>query len=154
MEPDVRQYDISRLKASPSRGETAAMFLAVTCSIFGIRWIIESLSHSKHQPVIATLIMPVMVGAWCAFTSFKGGSVIIGHDFIEKRTLVGRLTFKKRIGREQIKFISENKRGLAVMNRGRFATWMLGFIVVPATLPEYQEIKSILSGWAPLQGGR
>jgi hypothetical protein len=31
---------------------------------------------------------------------------------------------------------------------------MLGFIFIPATVPEYQEIKSILSGWAPLQAGR
>jgi len=120
----------------------------------GIRWIIESLSYSKHQPVIATLIMPVMVGAWCAFTLFKGGSVTIGSDFIEGHTLVGRCTFKKRLGREQIKSISENKRGLSVMGRGRFATWMLGFIFIPATVPEYQEIKSILSGWVPIQGGR
>jgi len=120
----------------------------------GIRWIIESLSYSKHQPVIDTLIMPAVVGAWCAFIFFKGGSVIIGHDFIESRTLLGRWTFNKRIGREQIKSMSENKRGLCVMDRGKCAARMLGFIFIHATLPEYQEIKSILSGWVPIQGGR
>jgi len=95
--------------------------------------------------------MPVMVGAWCAFTSFKGGSVIIGPNFIEGHTLVGRCTFKKRIGREQIKSISENKRGLSVMNRGRFATWMLGFVFIPATMPEYQEIRAALVLWSPVK---
>jgi hypothetical protein len=37
------------------------------------------------------------------------------------------------------------------MDRGEFAARMLGFVFVPATIPEYQEIKSILNGWAPVQ---
>jgi hypothetical protein len=104
----------------------------------------------KHQPVIETLIMPVVVGAWCAFTSFKGGSITIGQDFIEGRTLVGRWTFKKRIGREQIKAISENRRGLKIVDRGGFAR-MLGFVFVPASLLKYQEIRSELALWAPVK---
>jgi hypothetical protein len=151
MELQTCHYDISRLEASPSWAETAVVFLAVTCLMFGFRWSLESLLHWKHQPVIETLIMPVVVGAWLAFTSFKGGSITIGQDFIEGRTLVGRLTFKKRIGREQIKSISESKRGLAVMDRGAFSTRMLGFIFVPSTMPEYQQIRSELARWAPIK---
>jgi hypothetical protein len=151
MELQTRHYDISRLEASPSWAEMAVVFLAITCFMLGFHWIMESLLHWKHRPVIETLIMPVVVGAWCAFTSFKGGSVIIGHDFIEGRTLVGRWTFKKRIEREQIKSISESKRGLAVMDRGPFSTWMLGFIFVPSTVPEYQQIRSELARWAPIK---
>ena len=40
------------------------------------------------------------------------------------------------------------------MDRGEFGARMLGFVFVPATMPEYQEIKSILSGWAPVQAQR
>jgi hypothetical protein len=151
MEPQIRHYDISRLEVSPSWGEKAVVFLAITCFIFGFRWIIESLLHSKHEPVIETLIMPVVVGAWCAFTAFQGGSIIIGHDFIERRTLIGRLAFKKCIGREQIRSIAETRRGLRIMDRGKFGSFMLGFIVVPATIPEYQEIRAELIGWAPVK---
>jgi hypothetical protein len=150
MEPQIRRYDISRLEASPSWAEKTVVFLAITCFIFGFHWIIESLLHLEHRPGIGTLIMPVVVGAWCAFTSFKGGSVIIGHDFIEGRTLVGRLTFKKRIGREQIRAISENRRGLKVMDRDGFAR-MLGFVFIPASLPEYREIRSELALWAAVK---
>jgi hypothetical protein len=37
---------------------------------------------------------------------------------------------------------------MCVMDRGQFAARMLGFVFVPATMPEYQEIRLILSGWA------
>jgi hypothetical protein len=151
MEPQIRHYDISRLEASPSWAEKAVVFLAITCFIFGFRWIVESLLHSKHQPVIETLIMPVVVGAWLAFTSFKGGSIIIGQDSIEGRTLVGGLTFKKRIERQQIKSIAENRRGLYIRDRGKFAARILGLIFIPASTLEYKEIKSILSGWSSIQ---
>jgi len=80
-----------------------------------------------------------------------GGSLIIGPDFIESRMRATLFRYKKRIRREQIKSISENARGLRIMDRGQFAARMLGFVFVPASLPEYQEIKSILSGWAPVQ---
>ena len=154
MKLQTHHYDISRLEASPSLAEKVAVFLAVTCLMFGFHWLIESLLRWEHRSGIEALIMPVVVGAWCAFTAFQGGSVIIGQDFIEGHTLVGRWTFNKRIGREQIKSMSENKRGLCVMDRGKCAARMLGFIFIHATLPEYQEIKSILSGWVPIQGGR
>jgi len=150
MEPQIRHYDISRFEVSPSWAEKPVVFLAITCFIFGFRWIIESLLHLKHQPVIETLIMPVVIGAWCAFTSFKGGSITIGQDFVEGRTLVGRWTFKKRIGREQIKAISENRRGLKIVDRGGFAR-MLSFVFVPASLLKYHEIRSELALWAPVK---
>ncbi|HEY2171439.1 MAG TPA: hypothetical protein VGJ30_17570 [Candidatus Angelobacter sp.] len=150
MELQTRHYDISRLEVSPSWAEKTVVFFAITCFMFGFRWIIESLLHWKHQPVIETLIMPVVVGAWCAFTAFQGGSVIIGQNFIEGRTLIGRWTFKKRIGREEIKSISENRRGLKVMDRGGFAR-MLRFVFIPASLLKYQEIRSELALWAPVK---
>jgi hypothetical protein len=73
---------------------------------------------------------------------------------VEGRTHAQWVTYKKRIRRDRIKSISENKRGLCVMDRGEFAARMLGFVFVPATIPEYQEIKSILRGWAPVQAQR
>jgi hypothetical protein len=154
MKLQTHHYDISRLEASPSLAEKVAVFLAVTCLMFGFHWLIESLLRWEHRSGIEALIMPIVVGVWCAFTAFQGGSVIIGQDFIEGRTLVGQWTFKKRIGREQIKSISENKRGLRIMDRGKSGSLMLGSILVPATMPEYKEIKSILSGWAPVQAQR
>lgn len=108
--------------------------------------------------MIQALIMPVALGATLGLRFPKwlprGGSVVIGEDFVEGRTRARWFTFKKRIYRDRIKSIWESKRGLCVMDRGEFAARMLGFIFVPATMPEYQEIKSILSGWAPLQGQR
>lgn len=108
--------------------------------------------------MIQALIMPVALGAMLGLRFPKwlprGGSVVIGEDFVEGRTRARWFTLKKRISREKIKFILENKRGLCVMDRGKFAARMLGFVFVPATMPEYPEIKSILSGWAPVQGQR
>jgi hypothetical protein len=128
--------------------------------MFGFRWITESFSHDKHQPIIEALILPVALGTSFAFRPFSrwfpqpSVRVIIGDDFIEIRMRSAFFRYKKHIRREQIKSISESKRGLCVMDRGEFAARMLGFVFVPATIPEYQEIRSILSGWAPVQGRR
>ncbi|MGZ7100278.1 MAG: hypothetical protein ACXVJ8_17540 [Candidatus Angelobacter sp.] len=80
-----------------------------------------------------------------------GGSLIIGHDFIEGRMRATWFRYRKRIRRERIKSISEGQRGLRVMDRGKFGSIMLGFIFVPATMPEYQEIRAELIGWAPVK---
>lgn len=158
MEPAVRQYEIQLPKASWSWQKKVVLFFAVGFFTFGFRWIIESFFHWEHQPTLEALITPVAVAASFVFRPISrwfpesGGSMIIGDDFIESRMRSTWFQYKKRIRREQIKSISEGGRGLRVMDRGKFGTRMLGFIFVPATMPEYQEIKSILSGWAPLQG--
>ena len=160
METAIRQYEIQPREISLSWRTKVALFFAVGCFMFSFRWIIESFLHWKHQPIIEALILPVILGASFAFRPFNrwlpqgSASVIIGDDFIEGRTRASWFTFKKRISREKIKSISENRRGLCVMDRREFAARMLGFVFVPATIPEYQEIKSILSGWAPVQAQR
>ena len=59
--------------------------------------------------------------------------LIIGHNFIEARTRTGSLPFKKRIEREQIKSISETKRGIDIRRSGKFAVRILGLIFIPAS---------------------
>ena len=155
MEAAIRQYDIPPRRISLSWWKKVALFFAVGCFMFGFRWVVESLLHWTHQPFIEALILPVVLGFSFAFRPLSrwlpgGGSVIIGDDFIEGRTRANWFTFKKRISRDQIKSISENKRGLCVMDRGEFAARMLGFVFVPATMPEYQEIKALLMRWVPV----
>jgi len=160
METAIRQYEIQPRQISLSWWKKVAVFFAVGFFMFSLRWIIESFLHWKHQPILEALILPVVLGFSFAFRPFgrwlpqSGGSVIIGDDFIEGRTQTNWFTFKKRISRDRIKSISENRRGLCVTDRGEFAARMLGFVFVPATMPEYQEIKSILNGWAPVQARR
>jgi len=101
--------------------------------------------------------MAVALGAYFAFRPIQrlfpmGGSLTIGDDFIESRTLLRWSEHKKRIGREKIKSISQNRQGLCVMDRGEFGARMLGFVFVPATMPEYQEIRAELAQWASIQG--
>jgi len=75
---------------------------------------------------------------------------MIGQDFIEARTQIYSFRFKKRIRREQIKSISENKRGLYVRDRGKIAARILGLIFIPRSTFEYKEIRSELAQWAPI----
>jgi hypothetical protein len=158
METAIRQYEIPLRRITFSWWKKVALFFAVGCFMYGFRWVVESLLNWTHQPFIESLILPVVLGFSLAFRPLSrwlpqgSASVTIGADFVEGRTQYSWFTFEKRIPRENIKFLSENKRGLCVMDRGKFAARMLGFIFIPATMPEYQEIKSILSGWAPLQG--
>jgi hypothetical protein len=69
------------------------------------------------------------------------------------KAILGSVIFfkKKRIYRERMKSIKENNRGIFVMDRGNFAARMLGFVFIPATMPEYQEIRSELAQWAPVK---
>jgi hypothetical protein len=160
MEAALRQYEIQPREVNLSWSKKIVLFFAVSFFMFGFRWVIESFLHDKHQPILEALIMPVVVGDWCAYRPLNpwllqgSGNVIIGDDFIERSMGATWFGYKTRIRRDQVKAISEGKRGLRVMNRGGFGSIMLGFILVPATMPEYQKIKSIPSGWAPLQGQR
>lgn len=158
MEAAIRQYEIQPPQIKVSWGRRVVFFLAMGCFTFIFRWIVEGIFHWDRRPVPESLIMPVVLGVFLGLRFPKwlsrGGSLIIGEDFVEGRIRGQWFTFKKRIRRERIKSISESKRGLCVMDRGEFAARMLGFVFVPATMPEYQEIKSILSGWAPVQAQR
>jgi len=99
--------------------------------------------------------MPVVFATLLVFASFKRSqpkaAMTIGPDFIESCVRATWFRYKRRIRREQVKFISEGQRGLRVMDRGKFGSIMLGHIVVPATMPEYQEIRSELEQWAPIK---
>ena len=105
---------------------------------------------------MSSLIMATALGAYFTFLVTqrwflpRGSRLILGKDFLESRAQYNGSAFKKRISREKIKAISENRRGLCVMDRGKFAARMLGFIFVPASMPEYQEIRSELARWAPI----
>ena len=112
--------------------------------MFILRWAWNGFFHWPNESLVRALVTSVIFAAVFVFLRFSywlPQRLIIGHDFVEARTRTGSLTFKKRIGREQIKSISENARGLRIMDRGQFAARMLGFVFVPASLPEYQEIK-------------
>jgi hypothetical protein len=160
MEPAVREYEIQLRQISLSWRKKVALFFLVGCFTFVFRWTIENFLHWEHQPILEALIMPVALGTSFALRPFSrwlpqaSGRVIIGDDFIESRMRSAFFRYKKHIRREKIKSISEGRRGLRVMDRGKFGSFMLGFILVPATMPEYQEIKSILGGWAPVQAQR
>jgi len=112
--------------------------------------------HWERESTASSLFMAVAFGAYFGLLPKQrwlptGGSLIIGDDFIEGRTQAKWFNFKKRISRQKIKSVLENRRGLCVMDRGEFAARMLGFVFVPATMPEYQEIRSELAQWAPIQ---
>jgi hypothetical protein len=160
MEPAIRQYEIQPRQFSLTWRKKIVVFFAVACFMFGFRWVIESFLHWEHQSLIRSLLSSAVAGALFAFRPARrwlpqgSACVIIGNDFIEGRTRASWFTFKKRISREKITSISENRRGLTIMDRGQFAARMLGFIFIPATLPEYQEVRSTLAQWAPVQGQR
>jgi hypothetical protein len=154
MEPAVRQYEIQYQPITLSWGKKLAVFFAVVFFTLAFRWVVEYLFHWKHPSVLRALFMPIGLGVCFASRPFqfgRGGSLTLGNDFVERCTELEWFTAKKRIRRDQIKSIAENRRGLRVMNRGKFGTFMLGFVFVPAIMPEYQEIKAVLAQWAPIQ---
>jgi hypothetical protein len=155
MEPTVRQYEFVPPQITLPWWKKGIVFLAVACFMFIFRWGIDAFTHSPHE-LFRTLILSVVFGVVFAFRPFgrpisRGGSLIIGEGFIEGHTRARWFTFKKRISRDRIKSISENRQGLCIMDRSEFAARMLGFIFVPATMPEYQEIKATLARWAALK---
>jgi hypothetical protein len=155
MEANVREYEIQLSQSSVSWVKRVFWFCAIVEFAFCLRWIGDSILHSPHGPLIQSLFMPVVVATVLVFGSFKRFhprmTITIGDNFIESRMRASWFRYKKRIRREQIKSISENRHGLRLMDRGKFGSRMLGFIFIPATMPEYQEIRSELARWAPLK---
>ena len=154
MEPTIRQYDSVSPPVSVSWPKKAAVFFAIAGLMFILRWALNGLFNWPRESLAHALSTSVLFGAIFTLYQFSYGlpqRLIIGHNFIEARTQTGSLRFKKRIGREKIKSILENRRGLCVMDRGKFAARMLGFVFIPATTLEYQEIRSELAQWASIQ---
>jgi hypothetical protein len=157
MDPAVRQYDFTSPPINVSWPKKVGVFLGVGCLMFILRWAWNSFFHWPNESLVRALITSVIFAAVFVFMQFSywlPQRLIIGYDFVEVGTRTGSLRFKKRIGREQIKSISENRRGVYIRDRGKFAARILGLIFIPASTPEYQEIKSILSGWAPVHAQR
>jgi hypothetical protein len=154
MELAVRQYEIQYQPITPSWGKKLATFFAVVFFMIGFRWGIEYLFHWEHPGELGALFVPIALGVCFArrpFQCVRGGSLIVGDDFVERRTQIEWFTAKKRIRRDQIKSISENWRGLRIKDRSGFGAFMAGFVFVPATMPEYQEVKAVLGQWMPIQ---
>src|ERR1051325_3901130 len=116
MEPAVRQYVIQPRVIHLSWWKKIALFFAISCFYFGFRWTVEISLHWEHQSTTRALIWAVGFGAYFAFRPTqrwfpRGGSLMIGDDFIESRTLLRWSQHRKRIAREKIKSISQNRRG-------------------------------------------
>ena len=77
--------------------------------------------------------------------------LIIGHNFIEARTEPVAFRSRSVLNGNKIKSISENKRGIYIRDRGKFAARILGLIFIPASTLEYKEIRSELEQWTPIQ---
>jgi hypothetical protein len=157
MEAAVRQYDFTSPPISFSWGKKIGVFFAIGCAMFVLRWATDYILHWPHESLFISLFMSIGFAALFVLQPFSRwlpqgkSSVIISGDFVEGRTRSRGFTIKKRISREKIKSISENKYGLCVMDRGKFAARMLGFVFIPATIPDYQEIRSELTRWVPLK---
>jgi hypothetical protein len=156
MEPAVRQYEIQLIQPKATWVKRVIWCCALVDFSF-IAWSVgDAILHSHQQPLMDALFMPVVFATLLVFASFKRSqpkaAITIGPDFIESCVRATWFRNKKRIRRERIKFISESRRGLRVMDRGKFGSMMLGYIVVPATMPEYQKIRSELALWAPIKG--
>jgi hypothetical protein len=157
MEPSVRQYDFTSPPINISWPKKLGVFLGVGCLVFILRWAWTGIFHWSNESLVRALVTSVIFGAvWVVyqFSYWLPQRLIIGADFVEARTRAGSFPFKKRIERDQIKSISENRRGIYIRDRGKFAARILGLIFIPASTLEYKEIRSILSGWAPVQAQR
>jgi hypothetical protein len=152
MDSVIGQYEIPPPQKASWR-KRLLLFFPLLAFVFAFRWIIEEALHWEHRRFPEVLIFPVVFAAMYAFrfprTGAIGGSVIIGADFVEGRTYSLWFTSKKRIYRNRIRSISENRAGICVMDRGRFAARMLGFVFVPTRTPEYEKIKARLLQWVP-----
>jgi hypothetical protein len=154
MESGVREFEIKPSTLSLQRRLTEAVTLAVLVFIF--RGATGSALHWRDANLVPSLIISIVIGA--LFAALRrgargGGSLLLGEDFIEGSTRIGSLTLKKRIYRRELKKITETTRGLLLMDRNEFAARMRGFILVPASMPEYPQIKATLSRWAPIGQG-
>lgn len=57
------------------------------------------------------------------------------------------LHLKWKVRRDQIRAISENKRGLVISKYNRFGTFFLGAVWIPKKLPEYEFVKNLAISW-------
>jgi hypothetical protein len=168
MDLSTREYDIT---PKPAEGQTARQRWRMRCAqlvlIFllalSLQWLADTFVFPRvRRGWVDLLIMPVMVTLALTFSLFRlfrrkiSIVLTVGEDFVERRTDIGSRILNKRISRLRVRSIDETTlrpgtsyatRGLAVRDRGAFGTGMLGYIFIPETIPDYDEVRNRLTGW-------
>src|SRR5215471_15861736 len=109
---DVKQYQLSVQRGGgvPPAARLRAFIFDVSL-IFFLQWVLRNwvpyFSDMKLQSTAGVFFMPL--GLALVFLLFPGQrevTLTIGGDFVEKQVSMGRYTFRKRITREECKFVS------------------------------------------------
>lgn len=154
MEQIVSEYEIPPAPAGASWKKKGLLFLAIVIFALAFHWILQSLFGWKHESLPRQLVLAVALGAVFTLRPFRVGqraTLVLGDGFLERRTETSSFKRKRRIERGAIKSIKEGRGGIMVMDRNEFAARMLGFIFIPRRLPEYQQVRSALSQWHPIE---
>jgi hypothetical protein len=131
--------------------------------LFSLRWLLETLFH-WNTGVLSNVFWAAWMAIFFTFSTrwmFPPSSTslkfLVDEDSITMLTQYrgvmkwykSRRTIHRGSVRSQweIKFPGGYIRGTAFSERSRFGAAMLGFVLIPATLPEYEELKQLAESW-------
>jgi len=167
MDLSTREYEITPKPSGQTTWQRWKMRCAQLTLIFllalSLQWLADTfVFHSVRRGWVELLIGPEMVTLAMTYSLFRLSrrkiSIVltVGEDFVEGRTNIGFRVLKKRISRLRVRSIDETTlhpgtryaaRGLSVRDRGAFGSWMLGYVFIPETIPDYDEVRNRLTGW-------
>jgi hypothetical protein len=153
MEAAIREYAIIRRSGVLPVFKDAAAFVGLAAFLALINWGFDAVQDRTHRGTFDLLFLPVSLALWFTFRGWffpERKSLVLGEDFIEYRAKSRLTTDRRHIRRDRITSLSETREGLWVEDGSKFGKFMLSSILIPARMPEYNEIKETLMRWHPM----
>jgi hypothetical protein len=151
MEAAIREYAIPRRGIWIPALKGLATFVGLAALSMLVHWGFDSVpNRTHHLDALEVLCLPVLLAAWWTFEPLvfpERKSLTLGEDFIEYRAKSRILSDRRHLRRDRITSLRETKEGLWVKDSSPFGTFMLSTVLVPASMPEYNEIKETLLRW-------
>ncbi len=152
MEAAIREYAIPRRRAPFFVWRRLAEFLSIAMLVLFLQWAHSAAFKRPPRDAFDVIFMPLLLAAWFTtgpltrlFSERK--SLTLGEDFIEYRAKSRISRDRRHIRRDRITSLRETEEGLLVQDQSKMGTFMLSNILVPASMPEYNEIKETLLRW-------
>lgn len=151
----MKTYYISPEKDSTLRRSLVNLFVtAISVVIFVL---IDRVFLRRQVDPIDIAAFAVFFGAWIVWSEPERTAFDLEVDDTEMR-VVRDGSVKRKISRDRVRYVREwsgsifRRPMLVISAHGPVAMRLLGFVAVPKSLPEYEQIKSQALDWVKSTG--
>lgn len=145
----MRTYFVSpEVDSTRRRLLSAVLLTAFPVALFGL---IDRIVLRRHVDLIEVAAVAIFFGAWTFWSGPEPGFDLEVDD--TQIRVVRDGSVRSRISRDRVRYVREwsgnifRRPMLVISAHGPIVMRFLGFVAVPKSLPEYEQIKAQALGW-------